>query len=161
VDYTFVAMSRQYLDEMDTWTYGPFFPDFDTRAYRNSADAGAEPLTGPAGCHGYAVLAPDGELVGLFEYHLVEDGSASIGLALKPEMTGRGRGAGVLQAGIEFLLSHYGYRQPYVYLDVALTNEPARKLYERSGFERLGSVAGDHQSVLMRKELPETSQPHR
>ena len=65
MEYAFVPMSRQYLADMDTWAYGWFFPDFDTKAYHDSADAGTEPMTGPAGCDGYAVLGPDGELMGL------------------------------------------------------------------------------------------------
>ena len=32
MEYEFVPMRRQYLAEMDTWAYGSFFPDFDTKA---------------------------------------------------------------------------------------------------------------------------------
>lgn len=153
MEYAFVPMSQQYLAEMDTWAYGRFFPDFDTTAYHDSADAGNEPMTGPAGCHGYAVLAPDGVLLGLFEYYFAADRSASIGLALRPEQVGRGLGASFLQAGIEFLVTKYGYVHPYVYLDVSPTNEPALKLYERAGFESLGPADRDSPEVRMRKQL--------
>lgn len=154
MQYAFVPMSQQYLADLDTWAYGPFFPDFDTTAYHDSADAGRETITGPAGCHGYAVLAPNGELVGLFEYYFAADGSASIGLALRPEQTRRGLGASFLQAGIEFLVSRYGYGHPYVYLDVAPTNEPALKLYERAGFEPVGPADRDGRELRMRKRIP-------
>lgn len=154
MEYAFVPMSREYLADMDTWAYGPFFPELGTKAYHDSADAGSDPMTGPGGCHGYAVLARHGELVGLFEYYFAADGSASIGLALRPERTGRGLGAGFLLAGIEFLVTRYDYRHPYVYLDVAPTNEPALKLYERAGFERLGPADRDSRELRMRKRLP-------
>jgi len=157
--YTFVPMSRTHLRAMDTWTYGPYFPDFDTQAYHDSADSGAEPMTGPAGCHGYAVLAPDGELVGLFEYYFAGDGSASIGLALKPELTGQGRGAGFLEAGIEFLVTRYRYGQPYVYLDVAPTNAPALTLYTRAGFEPVEPRDHLGEDVRMRRRLTAPSRP--
>ncbi len=111
-------------------------------------------MTGPAGCHGYAVLGPHGELVGLFEYYFAADGSAAIGLALRPEQAGRGLGESFLQAGIGFLVAKYGYAHPYVYLDVAPTNEPALRLYERVGFEPLGPSDQDSRELRMRKRRP-------
>lgn len=150
--YNFIPMSSKYLAIMDGWTYGEFFPDFDVEAYNASARLGADPPTGPAGCDGYAVLDEAERLVGLFEYYFSGDGNASIGFALRPEMTNRGLGRGFLEAGVEFLISNYAYRQPYVYLSVDPGNEPALKLYDRAGFEPVSSrtSGGD---IQMRRRI--------
>lgn len=135
VHYEFVPLTEAHLDAMETWTYDPrFFPDFDMAAYRDSLAAGAEPLTGPAGCDGYAVYDDALGLIGLFEYYFKDDGSAAIGLALAPELTGRGLGTDFMGAGIRFLVEHYDYRAPVVHLDVAETNLPAVGIYRRTGF---------------------------
>jgi ribosomal-protein-alanine N-acetyltransferase len=149
--YWFVPLSHEYLEIMDGWTYGEYFPDFDVDAYHASARLGASRLTGPGGCDGFAVLNVDGELTGLFEYYFTNDGTASIGLALAPSLTNRGIGRGFLEAGMEFLMSNYDYDGAYVYLDVDPGNDPALKLYERAGFELVSTDAGSGELQMRRR----------
>jgi [ribosomal protein S18]-alanine N-acetyltransferase len=151
LELSFVPMNTRHLDAMETWTYGQFFPDFDMRAYR-AGDPDASPLKGPGGCDGYAVVDGRGELVGLFEYYFDAHGDASIGLALRPDLTGRGIGREFLEAGIRFLIDHYGYSRPHVQLTVAEQNRPAIRLYERAGFELVDEVDdGVERELRMRR----------
>jgi ribosomal-protein-alanine N-acetyltransferase len=133
--YHFNLMSSKYLAAMDGWTYGEYFPKFDVEAYHASARRGPDALSGPGGCDGYAVLDDAEDLIGLFEYYFSDNGTASIGFALRPALTNRGLGRDFLEAGVEFLVRNYDYRNPYVYLSVDPGNEPALKLYHRAGFE--------------------------
>lgn len=133
--FRFVPMSNEHLAVMDGWTYGEFFPDFDVDAYHESAQRGSDRLSGPAGCDGYAAFDSDEDPIGIFEYYFSDDGTASIGLALRPELTNRGLGRGFLEAGIEFLRTNYDYDRAYVHLSVDPHNDPALKLYVRAGFE--------------------------
>jgi len=150
--YHFIPMSSKYLAAMDGWTYGEHFPDFNVEAYHASARHGADPLSGPGGCDGYAVLDDAEELIGLFEYYFNDNGKASIGLALRPALTNRGLGRDFLEAGVEFLVSNYNYRRPYVYLSVDPGNEPALKLYHRAGFEPvLPRTSGEE--IQMRRRI--------
>lgn len=153
-DYHFVPMSREYLAAMEGWTYGEYFPDFDVEAYRASARLGADPLPGPAGCDGYAVLDGAEQLIGLFEYYFDDDGTASIGLALRPDLTNRGLGRAFLEAGLEFLVGHYDYRRPYVHLTVDPGNAPALKLYRRAGFEAVPSATHGGEIEMRRRVTP-------
>ena len=149
--YHFIPMSSKYLSAMDGWTYGEHFPDFDVEAYQASARLGADPLSGPGGCDGYAVLDDAEELIGLFEYYFNDNGTASIGLALRPALTNRGLGRDLLEAGVEFLVSNYNYRRPYVYLSVDPGNEPALKLYHRAGFEPVSSRTSGKEIQMRRR----------
>lgn len=140
--YTFVPINQDHLNVMDGWSFGEYFPDFDVVAYHASARSGAARLTGPAGCDGFAVFDVNGGLTGLFEYYFSDDGTASIGLALAPELTNQGLGGAFLEAGIEFLIDAYDYSGTHVHLDVDPRNEPAVKLYMRAGFEEVPTDAG-------------------
>ena len=151
-DYNFTPMNNEILAVMDGWVYGEFFPDFDMSAYHRSAGRGEDPPAGPAGCDGFGVFDENGELVGLFEYYFDDAGTASIGLALRPDLTNQGRGPEFLEAGIRFLVSNYGFGGDHVYLDVDRRNEPALKLYERTGFVTLPEQSTDEE-IRMRRAV--------
>jgi ribosomal-protein-alanine N-acetyltransferase len=152
--YHFIPMNSEYLAIMASWTYGEHFPDFDMEAYHASARLGGNPVSGPAGCDGYAVIEDAGELIGLFEYYFNDERTASIGLALKPALTNRGLGRDFLEAGVDFLVSNYKYRRPYVYLSVDPGNEPALKLYHRAGFEPVSSDTRGTDIQMRRRITP-------
>jgi len=132
--YEFRPMNPEILAVVDRWVYGDYFPDFDMEAYHLSARRGDDPPTGPAGCDGFGVFGRDGDVVGLFEYYFDDDGAASIGLALRPDLTNRRLGEGFLEAGVSFLVGNYDYRGNHVSLNVDRRNLPALKLYRRAGF---------------------------
>jgi RimJ/RimL family protein N-acetyltransferase len=99
----------------------------------------------------YTVRDPAGELIGYFvfgtaaelgsadEPHLLgADGTLSIGLGLRPDLTGRGRGLAFVQAGLDFALLTFA---PSAFrLFVLSFNQRATRVYERAGFLPAGSV---------------------
>jgi ribosomal protein S18 acetylase RimI-like enzyme len=70
-------------------------------------------------------------------YGYVADGTPELGIAVLPEHRGRGIGSALLRRLIEIATSSYDA----VSLSVSSDN-PAQRLYQRAGFERVGS-SGD------------------
>lgn len=97
----------------------------------------------------YAVRDEHGELVGFFAYgssayvwnsgepHLFsEQNTITIGLGMRPDLTGRGLGLAFTLAGLDFAREHF---QPdYFRLYVLAFNKRAIRVYEHAGFERVG-----------------------
>jgi [ribosomal protein S18]-alanine N-acetyltransferase len=72
-----------------------------------------------------------GGLAGYFVFKH-RDAEVEIGLALRPDLTGRGLGAGFLEAGLRFAAERYGAARTVV--AVAAFNRRAIAVYERAGF---------------------------
>lgn len=66
------------------------------------------------------------------------DGSLTIGLGLRPDLTGQGRGLGLVEAGLAFARERY---HPMLFrLYVFAWNVRAIRVYERAGFVRVGEA---------------------
>ncbi|SFK61616.1 Acetyltransferase (GNAT) family protein [Brevibacillus centrosporus] len=76
---------------------------------------------------------PAGFAAGLYEGENVCD----IGLGMKPELTGLGLGAAFMKRGMEFAVKHYAPSQ--LRLSIAASNKRAIRLYEKMGFQEVGS----------------------
>lgn len=63
--------------------------------------------------------------------------SVEIGLAMRPDLTGRGLGLAFVASGMDFARARYAPTR--FTLDVATFNERARKVYERAGFRPAGT----------------------
>lgn len=84
----------------------------------------------------FAALDETGGLVGFFS--LMRRGSAvEVGLALRPDLTGKGLGLAFVQAGLDYARRVFG--PDAFYLNVALFNQRARRVYERAGFRAHGT----------------------
>ena len=110
--------------ELERWRYEPPYDFYD---------GDADPVTNPE--RFFAARDDDGELIG-FYYFEEKDDVLEIGLGLRPELTGRGRGEQFLRAGLEFGRARFAPRQ--IVLNVAAFNERAIRVYERVGFVETG-----------------------
>lgn len=120
-------------------------------------DADADPedlaeLLDPAGWGSRHFSVDDGdELVGHLAFKLA-DGVAEIGLGLRPDLTGRGRGLPFVLAAVRFAAQALGATG--FTLAVAAFNDRAISVYERAGFEQTERYAhptngGVHDFVRM------------
>jgi ribosomal-protein-alanine N-acetyltransferase len=172
MSYTFVPMNKAYAVEIvDTWKYENEYSIYD---YSNEADHMLDSQAWGRGI--FAVLSPEGELVGelsiefldeedkFAEYsefgdkELINQRELWIGFGLRPELVGQGRGAGFVTACVEHAVAQSQYRGEYVRLGVATFNERAIKAYEKAGFQvferAVGTINGkEFVCVRMRRKL--------
>lgn len=134
MEFQFTPMTMDYLKEIDSWNYEGFVEQVLMTPYFKSMEETGQ-LIGPGGCDGFVALA-DGQPAGLFEF-VVADDALEIGLALKPELIGRGFGADYVRQGIDFGRRHYQTELHSVMLTVELANKAAIRVYEKAGFEQL------------------------
>ena len=66
-----------------------------------------------------------------------EEGTVEIGLGLRPDLTGQGRGRAFLDEVLQFVRENYTFEK--IRLDVASFNKRAIKVYERAGFVKTGT----------------------
>jgi len=87
--------------------------------------------------------------VGLFEYYPKGD-IIEIGLALSPELVGKGYGKDFVKQGIDFGIEHFNYQGEYIVLNVNLKNKAAVKVYKKAGFKEFKK---EKDSIEMRKYI--------
>jgi [ribosomal protein S18]-alanine N-acetyltransferase len=83
-----------------------------------------------------------------------DDGELELGLGLRPDLTGRGHGAGFLDAVLRAAAERYGAAPPT--LAVAAFNRRAITVYERAGFRAVerylhATNGGVHAFIRMRR----------
>ena len=84
-----------------------------------------------------------------------EGADVEIGLGLRPDLTGRGRGGAFLEEILWFVRENYSFEK--IKLDVVSFNQRAIKVYERAGFLKTGTAkvstnGGVYDFVLMELE---------
>ncbi len=83
------------------------------------------------------------------------DGSLTIGLGLRPDLTGQGHGLALVEMGLAFARERY---QPMLFrLHVFAWNERAIRVYERAGFAAVGQTivpASDGERVFIEMTRP-------
>jgi [ribosomal protein S18]-alanine N-acetyltransferase len=92
----------------------------------------------------YEVLDKSGELIGYFCFGKeaqvpgwkYDNSSLDIGLGLKPNLTGQGKGAFFVQQGINYAISAFNNNK--IRLTVASFNKRAIKTYNKLGFTAIG-----------------------
>jgi RimJ/RimL family protein N-acetyltransferase len=136
-------MHADDFDVIQTWRYEPPYDFYD---------GDVEPVLNPE--RFYAARDAGGDLVG-FYYFEAKPGE-TLGLGLRPDLTGRGLGPAFFRAGLEFGRERFAPR--LVVLNVAAFNERAIKVYERAGFRAVGvhvrrfSRFGDVEFVSMAED---------
>jgi [ribosomal protein S18]-alanine N-acetyltransferase len=82
---------------------------------------------------------PDDAVAGYISFWVIVDEVHINNVAVRPEARGRGVGRQL----VEFAMRHGASRgATRVFLDVRSANQPARRLYERLGFEQVGMRRG-------------------
>jgi len=85
----------------------------------------------------YFSVFDGGELTGFFCVEQ-EGADVSIGLGLRPDMMGHGKGKAFLEEIIRFVKDNCTFEK--IRLDVASFNQRAIKVYERAGFVKTGTA---------------------
>jgi ribosomal-protein-alanine N-acetyltransferase len=114
------------------WHYPAPYELYDLGPIPLLASVPLHRLLAPLGRMGfYAVSSEDDPLVGVFSFRKLGR-AVELGLALRPDLTGRKIGLGFVEAGMEFARSTFA---PAAFrLDVATFNQRAIRVYERAGF---------------------------
>ena len=146
--FKFVPMNLEYANQIKTWKYSGVVKNIYVEPYFNNFDDTTGKTKGPESCEGFAVLN-QGKLVGLFEYYFKEE-FIEIGLALSPDVVGRGHGKEFVKQGIKFGINKYDYKEEYIKLNVGIKNKPAIRVYKKVGFKKYKKEAD---SIEMRKYI--------
>lgn len=118
----------------DLWKYDGEYAFYDMTADPEDYNEITSPES--RGNRYFSVL--DGsELIGFFCVEQ-EDADISIGLGLRPDMTGHGKGKAFLEEIVRFVQENRTFEK--IRLDVASFNQRAIKAYERAGFVKTGTT---------------------
>ncbi|MDQ4128273.1 MAG: GNAT family N-acetyltransferase [Actinomycetota bacterium] len=129
--YLFRPMVDEEAWEVSGWRYGPPYDFYD---WTGDPDDLEELLDPERRKDAYFSAFDEGEaLVGFFQFE-VEGGTVDVGLGMRPDLTGAGRGLDYLLAGLEFARERYAPTR--FTLSVATFNVRAIRVYERAGFRR-------------------------
>ncbi|WP_064093965.1 GNAT family N-acetyltransferase [Rossellomorea aquimaris] len=134
MDFIFKPITMEYVKEIDSWNYEGFIEEVLMTPYFNSFEKSGT-LIGPGGCDGFVAFI-DNEAAGLFEFN-IKGSTMEIGLALKPDLVGKGLGVKFVNQGIEFGIEHYNRKLNNIKLVVDSENKAAICVYEKVGFKRV------------------------
>ncbi len=142
--------TESHADEVSGWRYPPPYDFYDLAS--DPADE-AEMRDPGRRQHYRAVLADGDDRLDAFWYFDWPGDGVEVGIGLRPELTGRGRGASFLSAQLGYAADNW---HPTAFrLFVAAWNERAIRLYERFGFREIGretrrfELVGEHEFVQM------------
>jgi len=129
--YTFAPLRMRDARAMASWRYDGEYAFYDTDLFPLIFIAALRRVLSALGIEAFAVRDDDGKLVGTFSFTREGD-SVEIGLAMRPDLTGRGLGLGFVRSGMAFARQRYAPRT--FTLDVATFNQRAITVYTRAGF---------------------------
>lgn len=138
MQFVFRPMTEEYATKIANWHY-----EGDAAFYDMDQDPeDLEELLDPSNwIDKYRAVVSEGEdLIGFFSFGRSEN-TVTIGLGMKPELTGKGLGQAFVQAGMGYAQHKFGPVD--LHLSVATFNKRAIKIYERLGFKRQGVFMND------------------
>jgi [ribosomal protein S18]-alanine N-acetyltransferase len=149
--YRFEPMSHRQARAVAAWQYHPPYDFYDSVADPEDLAELLDPVQRES--RYFAVLGDPGGLVGFFMFKHQGD-TVEVGLGLRPDLTGSGRGLSFLLAGLEFAREQYAPAR--FRLTVAAVNQRAIRVYERAGFRRGESYThrtngGEHPFLRMER----------
>jgi len=129
--YTFTPLRLGDARAMASWRYEGEYSFYNTGLFPLLLVVPLRWLLASMGVEVYAVRDESKEVAGTFSYTRQHD-SVEIGLAMRPDLTGRGLGLDFVRAGMDFARERFAPRA--FTLDVATFNLRAIKVYQRAGF---------------------------
>jgi ribosomal-protein-alanine N-acetyltransferase len=132
--YRVEPMTREAATLIDDWHYDPPYDFYDLGADPEDRVAFLDESTWPN--RAFAVV-DDGGLVGFYTFSPGEE-TVDLGLGMAPDRAGNGDGEAFVRRALAFARDRYDCSR--VRLGVATFNERATRVYERCGFERVGTT---------------------
>lgn len=128
-DLLIVPMEREHAIDIVDWHYGELYSFYDLRHYPEDIE---EILDADRyGVSLFSVLDREGNLIGYL--NLLDEGEdLEIGVALRPDIVGKGMGSSLLQVGMDFAKRKFFFKR--FKIRVWKLNRRAIKVYERAGF---------------------------
>lgn len=131
-------MTKEYATAIARWEYPPPYSIYDLG---DDPEVIRELLNGTF----FAVTTADDELIGFFCYGApaqvpgghrlglyLGEATIDIGLGIRPDLTGQGRGLDFVKAGLDFARERFTPKT--IRLSVATFNQRAIRVYENAGF---------------------------
>lgn len=133
--YTFQKMTEKQAEHIAYhWHYDGKYAFYNMEADEEDL---AEFLNSEMRGDQYFTVMDKGELVGFFSFYQAKDNIIDMGLGMAPSLTGSGKGLAFVKAGMMFSMRKYNPK--FLTLSVAAFNERAIKVYEKAGFEIVGT----------------------
>jgi ribosomal-protein-alanine N-acetyltransferase len=150
---SFRVMTQADALEISAWRYPPPYDFYDATADEDDLAELLDPQR--RGGNYVAAVARGGAVVG-FAQLVADGGTVDMGLGLRPDLSGRGLGAGFLEEVLAETRSRHAPER--VTLSVAAFNRRAIVVYERAGFAEVGrrrhaTNGGVHEFVDMACEM--------
>ncbi len=165
MQFSFTVMTEENANAIQSWFYLPPYTIYNMTS--EEEPNAIEVMLDSRSPH-YAVRDEQNSLVGFYTYgtsaHIddtvepglfVEDRMVTIGLGMRPDLTGQGLGLAFVNAGLAFARKEFAPKRFRLY--VFAWNERAIRVYERAGFQRIGlrvvpHEQGDRTFVEMQRE---------
>jgi ribosomal-protein-alanine N-acetyltransferase len=168
MQFTFTPLSAEDAHAICSWQYEEPYAVYNMGADPDEVNV-EEEILDRRSPH-YAVRDESGALIGYFgfgsssevwdnpEPHLYSEGrTVTVGLGMRPDLTGKGLGLAFTKAGLDF--ARREFQPDSLRLYVLPFNERAIRVYERAGFQRTGRYMqrnnyGDREFIEMRMTTP-------
>ena len=107
-DLSIVPMQRKHACEIIDWHYEGEYSFYDLRHYPEDIEEILD--VNRYGVSLFSVLDREGNLIGYLNY-IYEGKDLEIGLALRPDLVGKGIGSSLLQVGMDFARSRFIFKR--------------------------------------------------
>lgn len=132
MDYRFRPLRWRDVLAVSRWHYPPPYGSYNLGLVPLATTWLLQQILRIAGVTIYYAVTGDGDdLVGVFSF-FAHDGTVEVGLAMRPDLTGRGDGLAFMRAGLAFAEREFAPAR--FRLTVATSNRRAITVYERAGF---------------------------
>lgn len=137
--YKFEKMTQEQAEEIaHNWHYDGEYAFYDMEADEEDL---AEFLDRKARGNSMFAVMIDDELIGFFSVSQASANVYDIGLGMRPDLTGNGRGTEFLHASMKFVQSRFTVDK--ITLSVATFNQRAIKVYRKVGFKDVDTFMQD------------------